>query len=328
MNRYDCNSVWYTMGMAIGLMIAGALPVWGGSLESPAPPHDSLSEMYTLVDIYNRLESGIEATPSAFAGPTAAPLTGTGRSLNEIMNAAPKRDVNAASDGDVLVGTAFWGLSATGWGPRVGTMPVSALSATSPYMSAGYYAETNLTLIAEDLVPENIKWGAVIFGIVGTLPGGRVPKTGQTAAYETGDDGYHRRGVELPDPRFTVGDGIATNCVTDELTGLMWAIDASIGENLVWSDALLFCNNLIHGGYNDWRLPNLRELQSLMDYGRVEPALPFEHPFANVLTVNYWTGTSHANNTGNAWTVRLSDGAVNDEFKTLSRMAWPVRGGQ
>ena len=44
-------------------------------------------------------------------------------------------------------------------------------------------------------------------------------------------------------------------------------------------------------GYDDWRLPNVKQLQSLVDYGTTYPALPSGHPFVDV-QVDYWSSTS------------------------------------
>ena len=55
--------------------------------------------------------------------------------------------------------------------------------------------------------------------------------------------------------------------VTDQATGLMWQQDDS-GEGMVWEAALSHCEELPLGGYDDWRLPNAKELQSIVDYSR------------------------------------------------------------
>ncbi|MDC7220299.1 MAG: DUF1566 domain-containing protein [Spirochaetales bacterium] len=57
------------------------------------------------------------------------------------------------------------------------------------------------------------------------------------------------------------GDGT----VTDNSTGLMWAQDDS-GDRMDWIEALAYANESELGGYSDWRLPNSKELQSLVDY--------------------------------------------------------------
>ena len=132
-----------------------------------------------------------------------------------------------------------------------------------------------------------------------------VPKTGQTECYDpttdvvtscegTGQDGEHRKGVAWPNPRFT-DNGNGT--VTDNLTGLIWLENANCTATTKnWATALLWANGLYDGcatcggtnndcGLSDgsaegeWRLSNVRELQSLIDYGKWSPALPSGHPF-------------------------------------------------
>lgn len=57
-----------------------------------------------------------------------------------------------------------------------------------------------------------------------------LPKTGQITSYDTGaiDDGDLQRGVAWPSPRFTTGTGAGVDCVTDNLTGLMWAENGNL----------------------------------------------------------------------------------------------------
>ena len=68
----------------------------------------------------------------------------------------------------------------------------------------------------------------------------------------------------------------------------MWTKDAQqIQGTQKWQDALNSCKNLDFAGYTDWRLPNVRELLSLIDYGSHDPALPKDHPFTNVKELFY-----------------------------------------
>ena len=60
--------------------------------------------------------------------------------------------------------------------------------------------------------------------------------------------------------------------VSDEATGLMWAQDDS-QETMNWEDALSFAENSEYAGYTDWRLPNAKELQSIVDYSGAFPAI-------------------------------------------------------
>ena len=134
-----------------------------------------------------------------------------------------------------------------------------------------------------------------------------VPKTGQTASYTPGDDGYFEKGIEWPNPRFTDnGDGT----VTDNLTGLIWLRNANCFGPRDWNQAIIDCNVLGNGqcgltdgsGPESWRLPNKFELESLFDLQYWEPALSnsagtgqWTHgdPFTNLITdADYWSSTT------------------------------------
>jgi hypothetical protein len=159
-----------------------------------------------------------------------------------------------------------------------------------------------------------------------------VEKTGQTTSYATGDDGDLEKGIDWPNPRFTDnGDGT----VTDNLTGLIWLQDAGCINIETWLDALTESNGLANGSCGltdgsvsgDWRLPHIKELQSLCDYGRVSPAFPSEHPFKNIIHGAYWSSTTRADDPEKAWNLSFYTGWVNTQDKTSSQRVWPVRGG-
>lgn len=153
-----------------------------------------------------------------------------------------------------------------------------------------------------------------------------VPKTGQTTSYASGDDGEHQAGVESPTPRFSDRlDGT----VVDNLTGLMWTKDANLTTNpVLWADAIAYCNALTLAGHADWRLPNVRELLTLLDYGVSSGAmLPDGHPFTDAQGEDYWSGTSDPLFTDSfAYSVHMdlaeSGGGIKDEF---SNYVWAVR---
>jgi hypothetical protein len=167
-------------------------------------------------------------------------------------------------------------------------------------------------------------------------PPAPVAKTGQTTSYATGDDGDWQKGVASPDPRFTDnGDGT----VTDNLTALIWTKDANCPGLGTWTAALDYCNALSAGTcglsdgskVGDWRLPNVRELQSLVDYANHDPALPTGHPFTNVQYVPglfYWSSTTRAFATGSAWMVNFRYGGVDDNVFSGVSHACCVRDGQ
>jgi len=91
------------------------------------------------------------------------------------------------------------------------------------------------------------------------------------------------------------GDGT----VTDLATGLMWQKDDN-GDTLNWVDALDYAENLSVAEYDDWRLPNAKELQSIVDYTRAPDAVnPSQQgtaidPIFNVTKTEswYWTSTT------------------------------------
>lgn len=152
-------------------------------------------------------------------------------------------------------------------------------------------------------------------------------KTGQTTSYSTGDDGDLERGIAWPSPRFTIdGTGL---CVTDNLTGLMW-VRTPDSTTRTWANALTYANGLSLCGYDDWRLPNINELESLIDMERADPALPSGNPFSNVQATVYWSSTTSAGvlNAINAWVVFMSNGIVDPSNKTNNYYVWPVRAGQ
>ena len=178
----------------------------------------------------------------------------------------------------------------------------------------------------------------------------RVPKTGQTQCYDasttvidcagTGQDGASQKGVAWPNPRFTDhGNGT----VTDNLTGLIWLKNASCANvQRDWVAALSDvaslnaggtmnsnnCGDTSNGGghQTDWRLANVREMLSLVDYGRRSPYLPSGHPFTGVQNA-YWTSSPFVSNAYFPWWV-TTWGTVSTAEQTTGFYAWPVRGGQ
>ncbi len=153
-----------------------------------------------------------------------------------------------------------------------------------------------------------------------------VAQTGQTNSYQLGDDGDLQAGVEWPEPRFTDnGDGT----VLDNLTGLEWVQNphalAGNSNHLIWSNAVHLCHNLNYAGHEDWNLPSRKELLSIVDYKKGNPALPENSPFTVQADKFYWANTSWAFNTTYAWRLYMVSGYVSTIGKTSFYYAWPVR---
>ena len=111
------------------------------------------------------------------------------------------------------------------------------------------------------------------------------------------------------------GDGT----VTDTETGLMWQQDEAGAMN--WESALSYCENLQLAGHDDWRLPNINELQSLVDYSTYHPAID-NYAFPNAISSFYRSSTTGSDSTGDAWGVFFNDGGVGYYYKSDS---WYVR---
>jgi hypothetical protein len=192
----------------------------------------------------------------------------------------------------------------------------------------------------------------------------QLPATNQTACFAgdgsvipcfgTDQDGDNKAGVAWPAPRFT-DNGNGT--VTDKLTGLVWSKhanapnralpNASINgclnaeKEMIWLDALDFIaclNNAGHAGSSDWRLPNLNELEGMVNAGVADSSVYLNQWFgfgagpSQVRASQYWSSTSDAGDVAfqsaaAAWDVDLAGG---DSFSSgkneLKRAVWPVRG--
>jgi len=302
----------YTQLSLVPILLGSPLPLLAGDLEPSAAP--ATYSGYTIKDICNRLDTGEAGTQSTFAEPTAAPGP-TGCTLDEVMTKAPALDTDGAAITEVLSGKKFWGLKNGEWGIKTGTATI----ATNP-----------------------------------------------ASVHATGESGS--TGVAWPNPRFTVNTTVDNNTdedcddegetcagtVTDNLTGLIWlananctalpGVDGSGKAN--WSTALTAASGLTGGtcglasGFkvNDWRLPSVNELQSLVHYGFFSPAVPNTagtakwttdgQPFSSVQTSYYWSSTTLARATAAAWAVSLGYGYVRTDGKSSTYYVWPVRGGQ
>lgn len=181
--------------------------------------------------------------------------------------------------------------------------------------------------------------GANFIAYDGTVPLVILPGTGQVASYASGDDGSLKKGAVFPDARFTDnGDGT----VSDHLTGLVWLRNAGCFSPTLFADALSDANQLATGACGlsdgskpgDWRLPNLNELESMIDVSQSNPALPAGSPFTSVSNGVYWSSTSYFGGQAGsptAWAIRLGDGRYMNDYvsnikATSNNAVWAVKG--
>lgn len=160
-----------------------------------------------------------------------------------------------------------------------------------------------------------------------------VPQTGQAISVQDGDDGDLRRGVSWPATRFT-DNGNGT--VTDRLTNLVWLKNADCFSGRLWGNALNDANGLASGACGlsdgsaagDWRLPNRKELRSLVHYGQTNTASWLNsNGFTDVHEEYYWTSTTSGYDDDNAFAVRMDTGSMDDAGKNATNHVLPVRGG-
>ena len=168
-----------------------------------------------------------------------------------------------------------------------------------------------------------------------TSAGCAFPDTAQSISYATafGDDADYATTASTMS--FTIHNGVdwggtATSSVTvDNRTGLMWVtdpVDAGISNTYTWQNALAACENLAYAGFSDWRLPNIRELVSIVDYNRQNPAINTRY-FPKTTTSGYWSATTCVPNPGSAWAVSFSYGKMYSTNKPYYYYVRCVRGG-
>jgi hypothetical protein len=173
-----------------------------------------------------------------------------------------------------------------------------------------------------------------------------VPQTGQgqtvptgctSGCYTstTGTDGILQKGVAWPTPRFAVDT--TGNCIIDKLTGLMWVRNLNSvngGNGLRWTNALSTAESGTWCGYTDWRIPNINELRSLINYGESSTSVWLNTPissggggFTNVNSGVYWTSSLYTNSSI-IRVIDLLNGSISSVVSTsASTLLFPVRGG-
>jgi hypothetical protein len=107
--------------------------------------------------------------------------------------------------------------------------------------------------------------------------------------------------ADAPPGRYTIDAGE----VTDTQTGLVWQQGMSAATGLTWADAATYCSTLALNNHT-WRVPSLRELQTLVDDGKT-PAIDLT-AFPGTPSTYFWTSNAFTGNPGNAWIVDFTYG--------------------
>jgi hypothetical protein len=117
------------------------------------------------------------------------------------------------------------------------------------------------------------------------------------------------------------GDGT----ITDNYTGLVWQKIQS-PNTMTWEEALVYASNLSLAGKSDWRLPNVKEIQSLNDVKLFKPSFNTDY-FTNISSGNFWSSTTLMNAAAKAWDINVDYGIVSYNDKTIKEYVLCVRGG-
>lgn len=322
------------------LMVCGSVPV-GVLADDPAG-----ELVYPIQALIKHVQSGQVAQATSFYYPGTPPESSTAFSLSGLFEFLPSASSDAATKGEVVAEKAFWGLSdgPADWGKRFGGVMNANIAPQSPLFAGGYLSsDIDLLDCVMNLHPVNLIPEITILGVLGqgVLLGTNVPAkvatTGVTVSDSNYDDGFHQAGVPLPDERFIIpGDAAATNCVIDTLTGLMW-VRTPEAITMNQSNAAVYCQALDgedgRGGFADWRLPTLRELESLAVYGN-DSSIPFiagGEEFFTFSAVEYWTSTPYMDPDRDpevpwGWLVNFGSRSLSPRPVATTRRFRPVRG--
>ncbi len=138
---------------------------------------------------------------------------------------------------------------------------------------------------------------------------------------------YHVRVVRDIKTPSTVTSQFTNNgngTIKDNLTGLTWQ-QAPHPDSLTWENALNYAESLTIGGFTDWRLPNIKELQSISDEKLVNPSVSTTF-FPAIGVKKYWSSTTLANQPTRAWYLFTQLGITTYDLKTLRLPVLCVRG--
>jgi len=113
--------------------------------------------------------------------------------------------------------------------------------------------------------------------------------------------------------------------VTDDVTKLEWQDDGAALSG-TWKESIEICENSTLGGYDDWRVPNLNELKTIVERLKIYPAI--STVFENSDNEKYWSSTTYDGDKFSAWGVNFYNGATIFENKKTSLRLRCVRAGK
>ncbi len=158
-----------------------------------------------------------------------------------------------------------------------------------------------------------------------------VPDTGQNSCFDNNTE------ISCPQPgepfygqdaQYTINPpsytDLGTGIVRDNVTGLEWQ-QTTAPVFYAWQQALDYCSGMNLGGHNDWRLPTIKELFTLIDSDMYDPAIDTAY-FPHTVSWYYWSSTTHAYDSSRAWRVYFYNGDLTYLDKTYNSDVRAVRG--
>lgn len=183
-----------------------------------------------------------------------------------------------------------------------------------------------------------------------------VPDTGQTKCYgmnseidcpEKGEAFYNQDATKnIFRPDYTkldangnelTNDAAQWSMVLDNHTGLIWEVktgepginnkDNRYNWQNAKTDFISQLNEQKYGGFSDWRLPDIKELTNIVNYGTFNPSISLDY-FPNTQSGIYWSNDMSIFNENNVWNVYFNYGRVYRSSKYNSQYVRAVRGGR
>ena len=143
-----------------------------------------------------------------------------------------------------------------------------------------------------------------------------LPDTGQTTSYTStfGEDNDYT----INPPLFTNNNN---GTITDNITGLIW--QQADGGEMTIENAVIYCDNLVLGGFSDWRLPTKQESMSILNLDKNNPALNTVY-FTNTNAEYWWTSTVNYANPNSIW-ITNAGGGTGPKLKTETISAGGIK---
>ena len=170
---------------------------------------------------------------------------------------------------------------------------------------------------------------ALLFSCTATAGQFILPDTGQDTCYgwtgiiecpQENEDFYGQDANYTINPPQLIDNSNST--ITDLLTGLTWEKKGRDNETLSYSytQAVDYCQDLSLGNQSEWRMPTRKEFSTIMNFGRVSPALDKDFfPYYTTGTepeMYYWTSSEYCGDNNKVWKILLAFGLINKGAKS------------